>query len=50
MPRINYIWDNKHPVSAPCKPNAYTDRTQMLVDRKRRWQSRSLGQRTAQRG
>jgi hypothetical protein len=27
---INYVWDNKHPVGT-LKPNAYTDRAQMLV-------------------
>jgi hypothetical protein len=27
---INYVWDNKHPAGT-LKPNAYTDRTQMLV-------------------
>ena len=27
---INYVWDNKHPIGTQ-KPNAYTERTQMLV-------------------
>jgi hypothetical protein len=27
---INYVWDNKHAIGT-LKPNAYTDRTQMLV-------------------
>ena len=29
---INYIWDNQHPVGTR-RPNAYTDRTQMIVQR-----------------
>jgi len=27
---INYVWDNRHPVGTR-KPNAYTDRTRMIV-------------------
>lgn len=27
---LNYVWDNKYPIGTS-KPNAYTDRTQMLV-------------------
>ena len=29
---INYVWDNRHPVGTRA-PNAYTDRTQMIVAR-----------------
>lgn len=29
---INYIWDNRYPVGTR-RPNAYTDRTQMIVQR-----------------
>lgn len=29
---LNYVWDNRHPVGTT-RPNAYTDRTQMVVTR-----------------
>ncbi len=29
---LNYVWDNQHPVGTR-RPNAYTDRTQMIVQR-----------------
>lgn len=29
---LNYVWDNRHPVGTT-RPNAYTDRTQMIVTR-----------------